>query len=222
MHGGRGDDGRTNWDGMNTNVFFGNGGGQQRTYHFNIVAVQEVAVDTGGAMAETETGGANVNMVPREGGNRFSFYGLANYTNRTSPSKKVPRRVEDGAANRRPVVAEADLRLRHRRRRPDQAGQAVVLRHQPVVGSATTTRRTTISTSDTNPFTYTPDLSRQAYAAHVLRGQLISRDMAGGGRSTRSATRSTCSTAAAATSPLAPARSRRRRPRPTSTTVRRS
>ena len=65
LHGGRGDDGRTNWDGMNTNVFFGNGGGQQRTYYFNMVAVQEVVVDTGGAMVETETGGANVNMVPQ-------------------------------------------------------------------------------------------------------------------------------------------------------------
>ena len=30
LHGGRGDDGRTNWDGMNTNVFFGAAGGQQR------------------------------------------------------------------------------------------------------------------------------------------------------------------------------------------------
>jgi hypothetical protein len=31
LHGGRGDDGRTNWDGMSTNVFFGGAGGQQRT-----------------------------------------------------------------------------------------------------------------------------------------------------------------------------------------------
>ena len=78
LHGGRGDDGRVNWDGMSTNVFFGGGGGQQRTYYFNTVAVQEVVVDTGGSSAETETGGANINMVPREGGNSLKFYGIAN------------------------------------------------------------------------------------------------------------------------------------------------
>src|SRR4029077_14927652 len=90
LHGGRGDDGRTNWDGMNANVFFGNGGGQQKVYYFNTVAVQEITVDTGGAMVETETGGANLNMIPREGGNRFSFYGLATYTNSDFSAKTVP------------------------------------------------------------------------------------------------------------------------------------
>src|SRR5207249_12043250 len=72
LHGSRGDDGRTNWDGMNTNVFFGNGGGQQRVYVFNSVAIQEVVIDTGASSAEIETGGANANMVPRDGGNTFS------------------------------------------------------------------------------------------------------------------------------------------------------
>ena len=47
---------------MSTNVFFGGAGGQERTYYFNTVAVQEVVVDTGGNNAETETGGANVNI----------------------------------------------------------------------------------------------------------------------------------------------------------------
>src|SRR5262245_4636169 len=89
-HGGRGDDGRTNWDGMSTNVFFGGAGGQQRTYYFNTVAVQEVVVDTSGAMAETETGGANLNMVPREGGNTFKFNGLVAYTDDSFSSKSVP------------------------------------------------------------------------------------------------------------------------------------
>ena len=90
LHGSRGDDGRMNWDGMNTNVFFGGGGGQQRTYWFNTVAVQEVVVDTGGAGAETETGGANVNMVPREGGNSIKLFGNVGYTNTTFAEKKVP------------------------------------------------------------------------------------------------------------------------------------
>jgi hypothetical protein len=90
LHGSRGDDGRTNWDGMNTNVFFGGAGGQERTYLFNTVAVQEVVVDTGGSSAETETGGANVNMVPREGSNQLKLFGTANFTNHTFSASHVP------------------------------------------------------------------------------------------------------------------------------------
>jgi hypothetical protein len=90
LHGGRGDDGRTNWDGMNTNVFFGGAGGKQKVYYFNTVATQEVVVDTGGANAETETGGANINMVPKEGGNTFRLYGTANYTGNRFSDSAVP------------------------------------------------------------------------------------------------------------------------------------
>ena len=59
---------------MSTNNFYGGGGGQQRTYKFNTVGVQETVIDTGGSAVDTETGGANVNMVPKDGGNRFSFH----------------------------------------------------------------------------------------------------------------------------------------------------
>jgi hypothetical protein len=90
IHGSRGDDGRLNYDGMNTNVFYGGGGGQQRTYKFNTVMIAESVVDTGGNAADTETGGGNVNMVPKEGGNRFSLYGTANYTSKDLASGKVP------------------------------------------------------------------------------------------------------------------------------------
>lgn len=90
IHGTRGDDGRLNYEGMNTNVFYGGGGGQQRTYKFNTVMVAETVVDTGGNSAETETGGGNVNMVPKEGGNRFSLYGNLNYTSTDLASGKVP------------------------------------------------------------------------------------------------------------------------------------
>jgi Carboxypeptidase regulatory-like domain len=67
MHGSRGDDGRLSYDGMNANNFYGGGGGQQRSWRFNMVAVQEVVVDTGGNSAEIETSGANMNLIPREG-----------------------------------------------------------------------------------------------------------------------------------------------------------
>jgi hypothetical protein len=93
LHGGRGDDGRVNWDGMSTNVFFGGGGGQQRTYYFNTVAVQEVVVDTAGSTADTETGGANINMVPREGGNSLKLYSNLAFTNESLSAESVPDNV---------------------------------------------------------------------------------------------------------------------------------
>src|SRR5207249_1912732 len=46
-------------------------------------------VDTGGANVETETGGANVNMIPRDGGNRFSMHSVLNFTNTGLASGKV-------------------------------------------------------------------------------------------------------------------------------------
>jgi carboxypeptidase family protein len=90
LHGSRGDDSRLNYDGMNTNVFYGGAGGQQRTYKFNTVMVAEQVVDTAGSTSDTETGGANVNMVPKDGGNKFSLFGAANYTGNQLASGKVP------------------------------------------------------------------------------------------------------------------------------------
>src|SRR5262249_41086797 len=75
--------------------FYGNGGGQQRIWKFNTIGVQETVVDTGGANAETETGGANVNMVPREGGNRFSAHSVFNYTTKSLASGIVPQDLID-------------------------------------------------------------------------------------------------------------------------------
>ncbi|MGE0392044.1 MAG: carboxypeptidase regulatory-like domain-containing protein [Vicinamibacterales bacterium] len=90
IHGSRGDDGRLSFDGFNANVFFGGSGGQQTTYQFNTVAIAEQVVDTSGNSARTETGGANVNMVPREGGNGLSLIGTAFYTNESLSAGAVP------------------------------------------------------------------------------------------------------------------------------------
>ena len=90
LHGGRGDDSKINYDGMNTNGFWSGGGGQMRIWKFNTIGVQETVVDTGGADAETETGGANINMVPRDGGNTFSVRSILAYANQDMASGKVP------------------------------------------------------------------------------------------------------------------------------------
>jgi carboxypeptidase family protein len=95
IHGSRGDDSRTNYDGLNTNVFYGGAGGQQRIYKFNTVGVTETVVDTGASSADTETGGANINMVPKDGGNKFTVTGSANYSGNKLSSGRVPQEFLD-------------------------------------------------------------------------------------------------------------------------------
>jgi hypothetical protein len=107
IHGGRGDDGRVNYDGMNTNNFYGGGGGQMRTWKFNTLAVQESVIDTGGNSAESETGGANINRIPRDGGNRFSAHSILSYANADMASGKVPAAlIARGSANNQKSIKQ--------------------------------------------------------------------------------------------------------------------
>jgi len=98
IHGSRGDDSKMNYGGMNTNSLHGKGGGQMRIWKFNTIGVQETTVDTGSSGATTETGGANLNMIPREGGNQFSMHSVLAYTNTDFSSAKEPQElVERGS-----------------------------------------------------------------------------------------------------------------------------
>ena len=40
----------------------------------NHVGVQETTIQTGGMSAESETGGPQINVVPKDGGNVYSVY----------------------------------------------------------------------------------------------------------------------------------------------------
>jgi hypothetical protein len=80
VHGGRGNDLKLQLDGMGFNTLPGSGGGL-RNFTINQVSTQEVAMQTDAMSAEVETGGVQLNVVPKEGGNRFALYGLATYTN---------------------------------------------------------------------------------------------------------------------------------------------
>jgi len=61
-------------DGMVQNTLLGSG---NRTYSPNPAATAEITVETGGMSAESETGGVQINLVPKAGGNTFSgsFFG---------------------------------------------------------------------------------------------------------------------------------------------------
>ena len=81
IHGGRAGEGRVSLDGMRYNNTAGSGGGYNRYYVPNVVAIEEVAFETAGMSVEAETGGVHQNLVPRDGGNTFKFYFSGTGTN---------------------------------------------------------------------------------------------------------------------------------------------
>lgn len=80
IHGGKTGDQKLLQDGMRYNSL--EGGGTGRGFFFNPASSQEVTVELGsGGSAEYDVGGVHINIVPKDGGNRFSTYLFANYTN---------------------------------------------------------------------------------------------------------------------------------------------
>ena len=69
-HGGRGNEGRVQVDGLNVGAAF-NGGGVSG-YIMDTAGAQELQFTLSGGLGEAETGGINLNIVPKTGGNRFS------------------------------------------------------------------------------------------------------------------------------------------------------
>ncbi len=69
IHGGRAADSRIYADGTNLGWAGGNGGGGNMP---QVAGSQEVVLTTAGGLAEAETGGVIVNVIPRDGANTFS------------------------------------------------------------------------------------------------------------------------------------------------------
>jgi hypothetical protein len=74
VHGMRGEDAIITQDGMFSNAIVGAGSAQNRQTQINQAFVQEMTLLTSGIGAESQTGGVQINIVPREGGNAFKLY----------------------------------------------------------------------------------------------------------------------------------------------------
>ncbi len=127
VHGQRADDMTYNFGGMDSRVFSGGG------FQYNAHTFQEVVVETAAGSAESTTGGVQINIIPKDGGNTFS--GTVG-TEITGPGLSFDNVNDDLRA--RGVTkggrSQKVLRRRGRYRRADQAGQAVVLQRVPVGG----------------------------------------------------------------------------------------
>ena len=66
VHGQRAADEIVNMDGLNQNMF------GLDVYSYNSQTIQEVVVETGGTSAEAMTGGVQLNIIPKDGGNTWS------------------------------------------------------------------------------------------------------------------------------------------------------
>ena len=78
IHGSRLNEQAALYDGMSFNNGQGRGG-QFIAIVTNDATVQEMAIETAGLSAEAETSGVKINLVPRDGGNRFTGLILGNY-----------------------------------------------------------------------------------------------------------------------------------------------
>ena len=79
-HGVNSTDAKYKIDGMDYNSLHGVGGGALRLYYINAAAVDEVNMGLGALSSEYETGGVQVNYVPKGGGNRYSLTAVAAYS----------------------------------------------------------------------------------------------------------------------------------------------
>jgi len=93
VHGNRETDAARTLDGMGINTMLATGAGINYYYKLNDVMAQEVSLVTDGQSAEYETGGLVTNIVPKTGGNRWSFYGNAAYTNKNLQSGNVSEKA---------------------------------------------------------------------------------------------------------------------------------
>jgi hypothetical protein len=81
IHGNRPGDMRLKLDGMVYNqVAAGGGSGGHRYYLLNQIGIREIVLETGGT-AEVETGGVQLNAVPKDGGNTFSVHSFNSFSN---------------------------------------------------------------------------------------------------------------------------------------------
>ena len=89
IHGGRNVDQRVFLDGMSFNNAASTGGGYNYILFPNQMATQEITLETSGMSAESETSGIQVNLVPKEGGNRFTGSFVAAYSGKDLQSSNL-------------------------------------------------------------------------------------------------------------------------------------
>lgn len=93
IHGSRGDDMRVTQNGLSLGTLVTGGAKSSNTY--NLGAMQEIAIDTGGANAEFGPGGVRVTLIPRDGGNTFSTVQFLNFASQKMQGNNYTQELRD-------------------------------------------------------------------------------------------------------------------------------
>ncbi len=94
IHGSKPGDQHLHVDGMNINIV--GGGGAGGSFYLNPGSAEAILVEVAsGGSAEYAGAGINLNVIPKEGGNRFSGYFLANYGGGTLASDNLSAELRD-------------------------------------------------------------------------------------------------------------------------------
>src|SRR5688572_29397832 len=104
-HGGRGNEGRVQVDGLNIGAAF-NGGGASG-YIIDTSNSQEMQLTLSGGLGESEVGGTLVNFIPKTGGNGFSGQGFFSTAGEWSQGNNIDEHLRSirGTGNTRPSIA---------------------------------------------------------------------------------------------------------------------
>ena len=106
-HGGRGNEGRVQVDGLNVGAAF-NGGGVSG-YIMDTAGAQELQFTLSGGLGEAETGGINLNIVPKTGGNRFAGEFFTSAAGKWSQSDNVDDSLRRSASRTAGIVKNWDV-----------------------------------------------------------------------------------------------------------------
>ena len=133
----------------------------------NPAGIEETVVQASGATSEAESGGAIVNIIPRDGGNTFRGNFAGDFSTHSLEGNNVDYELEA-----RGLTTSFNIRKRYDvggGGRPDRTGQVMVLRDLAKVRSIRSTRRRTITTRHRETLFYTVDLTRPAYTLNYGR-----------------------------------------------------
>jgi hypothetical protein len=171
IHGGRGVESRVTVDGLN--ISNPPGGNQPPNFAADIGNAQEVTMLTSGGLGEMETAGLTMNIVPKQGGNRFS--GLAfvsGYSKGMLGDNYTDELRARGATQPTPVTRVYDVNL--------AAGGPIVQDRLWYFGSFRVQgqRQNTLNVyynknaGNPNSFVYEPDLTRLAFSDRTFENYI--------------------------------------------------
>jgi hypothetical protein len=102
IHGNRQADQQFLLDGLKTNHALAAGGGGGKFFYTNEATIEEVVLQTGGISAESETGGVQINLVPKEGGNTFKSYFNSSYSGPNLQNRNLTNDLHARGLSERP------------------------------------------------------------------------------------------------------------------------